>query len=112
MKFTAAIPVLALFATGVAADNCREGLYYCGKTLTNMGNYESQIQIELIRTGWGSGYRADSGNFLFWCRGGENGQIQSLGHCTSACNDNGRGRSDNCRGGVIMNNPRFPRLRR
>ncbi|USP76443.1 hypothetical protein yc1106_03717 [Curvularia clavata] len=94
MKSFVIAPILAMFAAGVVADNCKRGLDYCGSSLLKKGDYREQIDQALAVAGHSSW---DGDNVLFYCLGGSSGSIEFIKGCSGGCKDNGSGRSDTCR---------------
>ncbi|KAK3400681.1 hypothetical protein B0T20DRAFT_505060 [Sordaria brevicollis] len=84
--------------SGIAmADNCKTGLFYCGKGLLNKGNYYTQIVDAL--NGATPPQPTDTTHVresLFYCVGGPNGDITFQTFCSGGCKDGGSGKSDHC----------------
>ncbi|KAF4970303.1 hypothetical protein FSARC_2623 [Fusarium sarcochroum] len=96
VKITAiAMAALAVIAPIVEANNCKEGLTYCGFILLRRGNYYDQIDKELLK----NGQKSETNhilNSLFYCKGGSKGDIEFKKYCGKSCADGGDGHSDTC----------------
>jgi hypothetical protein len=119
MKTTLIATTLVILAAGATANNCKEGLYYCGQTLLDIGkkstfkrhsvkvlwentkevlyiigNYQPQIDQAIFDA---SQQEIDNGKEdLFFCDGGDNGIINWTTRCSGGCVDAGPGNSDHC----------------
>ncbi|KAH7233484.1 hypothetical protein BKA59DRAFT_549740 [Fusarium tricinctum] len=92
---TVAVAALAALAPVAEARNCRQGLTYCGYVLLRRGNYLNQIDAALKN----AGVDANNNNInqsLFYCQGGNNGDIQFRKQCKKGCNDGGDKHNDSC----------------
>ncbi|KAJ4264523.1 hypothetical protein NW762_005725 [Fusarium torreyae] len=96
VKITAiAVAALAVIAPVAEAKNCQKGLTYCGYVLLRRGNYYNQIDASLKN----AGQKTDNNhinNSLFYCQGGNNGDISFRKYCGGSCKDGGDGNSDKC----------------
>ncbi|KAJ4355174.1 hypothetical protein N0V85_009553 [Neurospora sp. IMI 360204] len=85
------------FGALVSAGNCHTGLLYCGSGLLYIGNYYDQIIAALSAATppqpTDSTHVHDS---LFYCAGGDNGDITFQTFCAAGCKDGGSGESDYC----------------
>ncbi|KAI4147775.1 MAG: hypothetical protein L6R39_003009 [Caloplaca ligustica] len=88
--FTAGLSVLTSL---VVADNCKNGIEYCGYNLLNKGNYYNEIVAELQKNGQGVD-PAHVSQSLFHCGG--SGWIGFKKYCGSGCHNGGSGNSDWC----------------
>ncbi|KAF2013494.1 hypothetical protein BU24DRAFT_464270 [Aaosphaeria arxii CBS 175.79] len=94
MKTFIIAPILAMLATSVIADNCKQGLKYCGSSLLKKGDYREQIDQALAVAGHASW---DGTNVLFDCLGGPSGAIKFIKGCEGGCKDNGKNKNDACK---------------
>jgi hypothetical protein len=108
MKFTLLISTLV---TVVAARNCTPGLYYCTSTLLRIGTIvfifpppSSLFQVfqralmntnDMLLGNYAQQVGNHNANFLFYCTGGSNGEIQPVKQC-GVCTDGGNGKNDFC----------------
>ncbi|KAI8816118.1 uncharacterized protein EV422DRAFT_334151 [Fimicolochytrium jonesii] len=91
MKLVSAILAVILVTAASQAEgrNCRQGMTYCGSTLRAIAtgqNYDAQMAA--------TGHT--SGNDLFYCKGGDNGDIIWIQTCPTHCNDGGSEYNDWC----------------
>ncbi|KAJ6788542.1 hypothetical protein PWT90_09232 [Aphanocladium album] len=85
----------AFLAATAAANNCKPGIKYCGWNLLRVGRYQDQIQEALRESGVGvNGQTVD--NSLFYCLGGDNGEITVDQVCPGRCRDGGADHNDFC----------------
>ncbi|KAM0192671.1 hypothetical protein ACHAPI_008028 [Fusarium lateritium] len=91
---TIVVAALASLAPIAEARNCRQGLTYCGYVLLRRGNYYNQIDAALEDAGVQSNSN-NINNSLFYCQGGNNGDIQFKRQCKS-CKDGGDKHDDSC----------------
>ena len=94
MKVSSVTTFILTTAMGVAADNCKVGLNYCGSTLLKIGNYRGQIQQAFIASGMS--WRTDPDDWIFQCIGGPEGLIKVAQDCPTGCVDRGENQSDTC----------------
>ncbi|KAK5991938.1 hypothetical protein PT974_05328 [Cladobotryum mycophilum] len=92
---TVSIVAVAIMAPFVAADNCRNGINYCGWNLLKKGNYYSQI-ISALSNAHESTDSNHVNNELFHCDGGPQGDITVIKFCGNGCLDGGSGHDDYC----------------
>ncbi|KAJ7669608.1 hypothetical protein B0H17DRAFT_877044, partial [Mycena rosella] len=77
------VAALLILATGVFARDCTAGLNYCGRTLLDIGHYQTQIDLALFDANQGE---ANGGSDdLFHCVGGDDGIILFLRFCVNGC---------------------------
>ncbi|OAA42281.1 hypothetical protein NOR_05130 [Metarhizium rileyi] len=91
---TVSLAALATLVPLAVADNCQNGLLYCGYNLLKRGNYYTQINEALLS----NGQPTDSNHInysFFRCLGGSNGAIEFLNYCPD-CHDGGSDHSDKC----------------
>ncbi|KAF2679837.1 hypothetical protein K458DRAFT_421925 [Lentithecium fluviatile CBS 122367] len=97
------LSLVALMAAAsfAAADNCQEGLKYCGFNLLRRGNYYQTI-VDLSHSAPGSAAWNTLDDFInssYWlCTSSATGAIKYEGYCGSPgnCADGGAGKSDIC----------------
>ncbi|KAH6673854.1 hypothetical protein B0J14DRAFT_667452 [Halenospora varia] len=87
--FTTAL--LTMLVTSVVANNCKQGINYCGSTLLRVGNYQWDINRICMDHQIAP---AAGNNVLFSC--GANGGIDLVQNCIKGCIDGGRGNNDYC----------------
>ncbi|KAM0559903.1 hypothetical protein ACHAPJ_003853 [Fusarium lateritium] len=96
VKITAiAVAALAVIAPIAEAKNCVKGYTYCGYVLLRRGNYYNQIDSALKNAGQGTDNNHIN-NSLFYCKGGNNGDINFRKYCGGSCHDGGDGNNDTC----------------
>ncbi|KAN0087361.1 hypothetical protein V8E54_001049 [Elaphomyces granulatus] len=95
MKLSSVFVVLAI-SSGAFADNCRQGLTYCGSSLLKKGNYDLDIRLSLQAAGKPTdGHHINDS--LFVCLTGDD--LSWTATCRPQdCLDNGAGRDDSCIG--------------
>lgn len=96
MKASIILVVAAALVGDAAARNCKTGLYYCGSTLTGIGNYRPQLDQLSFDTKHGIQYPSKWKTSLFYCHGGREGVISWKRDCPIGCVDGGANKNDYC----------------
>ncbi|KAI1078638.1 hypothetical protein F5B20DRAFT_581993 [Whalleya microplaca] len=88
-----AIALGASLSAVAIADNCVDGIYYCGYNLLKKGNYFQDIYNSLSNAGQPHD-DAHTNQSLFFCKG--NDDVPFTAFCGAGCHDGGKGKSDSC----------------
>ncbi|KAH9988516.1 hypothetical protein F4779DRAFT_272948 [Xylariaceae sp. FL0662B] len=99
MKSILAAPLL--FASAIIARNCDKNKLYCGRTLLDIGHYQSQIDDAIEKAG--QTVKNNGRDDLFRCLGGSDGDIIWKEYCDHGCHDAGHGNNDYCNAVLRIN---------